>query len=112
MKEDALQRLSGSEFRDALLLNGEISRLRQAAEWGNGNFQSIWAHLQAAEWGKVARGCYQAFEHKDWTMWIHSDPYCLFRCLYGRGPWFLYMNPGIGLAEVLAEPQPQESSQS
>jgi len=29
MKEDALQRLSGSEFRAALLLNGTISRLRQ-----------------------------------------------------------------------------------
>jgi len=30
-----------------------------------------------------------------------------------EGPWFLDMNPGVGLAsEVLAGPQPEEVSQS
>ena len=46
-------------------------------------------------------------------MWIHSDPCCYSGTSMEEEPWFLDMNPSIGLAtEVLEGPQPEEVSQS
>jgi hypothetical protein len=45
MKDDILQELS-EEDQEVALLNSKISSLRQAADWVNGNLQSIFAKLQ------------------------------------------------------------------
>ena len=65
--------------------------------------------FNCSQTSKVARGCYHAFRLCIFTH-IHT--------VYSGNsmkeePWFLDMNPGIGLAaEVLVEPQPEEVSQS
>jgi len=117
IKEDSLPCLAGFGFRDALVLNGKISRHRQAAECGNGNVQSIWARPQlplTVYSGKRRRLLEVAIRLLNLRTWL-----CGFKqiVLFIRVPiWKTslgFLNPGIGLAaEVLAGSQPEEVSQS
>jgi hypothetical protein len=105
----------GSRFlspkKDALLGNGKISRIRQAAEWGNGNLESIWTCVQLPL-TVDARKRRRLLKVAIWLLNLKTR-LCGFTQIHTvysgnsmeEEPWFLDMDPGIGL-------QTEEVSQS
>jgi len=86
---------------------------------GNGNLQSIWARLQlplSVDAPKRRRLLEVAIRLLNLRTRLCG--FTQIHTVYSgnsmeEGPWFLDMNPGVGLAsEVLAGPQPEEVSQS